>query len=32
MGTPLHEDGQPHDAPGHRQKAQAINGIISRNE
>lgn len=27
MGAPLHEDGEPHDAPGHRQKVQAISGI-----
>ena len=26
MGAPLHENGEPHDASGHRQKAQTING------
>ena len=27
MGTPQHEDGEPHDASGHWQETQTVSGI-----
>lgn len=32
MGASLHEDGEPHDAPFHRQEAQALNGKVYNKE